>query len=240
MSYILLSLLLPATLWDILGGIFLCHPVAKLFNPTMAGHCMSQGSYWLSAAGVNTALDFITLLLPMPAVAGLHLPRRQKVALMLVFLLGFFVCVVGVVRFALVKVTSDENRQMSRPSPLSGSLSDITDTKAGSGLDAITWSAVEANVGIVCASLMALKPLVIKLCPKLLEEKTIPRHSLRLQLVKEQSWSPTMSDQTTLASPYPGSESSPTIKSARMRDSVMLPSLGKARKEKSYEMPDMR
>jgi hypothetical protein len=179
---VLMVLLLPAASWGIFGGTFLCSPTAKLWNPHLPGHCMSARDYWYSVAGIDIGLDFLVLFLPIPAISGLYLPRKQKVGLLLVFLLGFFVCIVSVVRLLTVLVTS-----------LDGSF-------VASGVWAIIWSAVEANVGIVCASLLALKPLAVKLFPKLMAETEPPRHSMRLPMIEAGVW-PGASDEAKLTMP---------------------------------------
>ena len=53
-----------------------------------------------------------------------------------------------------------------------------------SGIQAVTWSAVEVNIGIVCASLIALKPLLAHFCPCLLQDYSPPGHSTRLPMVQ--------------------------------------------------------
>jgi hypothetical protein len=178
----LMVLLLPAAIWGIFGGTFLCSPTAKLWNPHLHGHCMSAQDYWYSVAGIDIGLDFLVLLLPLPAISGLHLPRKQKFGLLLVFLLGFFVCIVSVVRLLTVLVTS-----------LDGDF-------VASGVWAIIWSAVEANVGIICASLLALKPLAAKLFPSILEEQKPPKHSMRLPMIEAGIW-PEGSDEAKLTMP---------------------------------------
>ncbi len=163
---VLMLALLPAAFWGIFGGTFLCTPTARLWNPQIAGHCMNAQNYWYSVAGIDIGLDFLILVLPLPAITRLRLPRKQKLGLILVFLLGFFVCVISVVRVCTVLVTA------------------LNDNYVASGIWAIVWSAVEANVGIICASLLALKPLLLELCPKLLVDNEIPRHSMRLNMVE--------------------------------------------------------
>lgn len=164
--WLLMVSLLPAALWGVFGGIFLCDPTEKIFNPAIKGTCRDAQTYWVSVAGVNIGLDFLTLLLPIPSISGLHLPRKQKVLTMLVFLLGFLVCLVSVVRLATVLITS--------------AMGDFV----VSGIWAIIWSAVEANVGITCASLLALKCLVVKCFPKAMHESGIPSHCMRIPEVK--------------------------------------------------------
>ncbi|KAK3712108.1 hypothetical protein LTR37_009199 [Vermiconidia calcicola] len=165
----ILLILLPAACWGIFGGTFLCSPTAKLWKPELPGHCKSARNYWYSVAGMNIGLDFITLLLPLPAIHGLHLPRKQKFALLFVFLLGFFVCIVSVARVVTVRIAAAKGDYVA------------------SGVWAIIWSAVEANVGIMCASLLAVKPLIVHLFPKLMEETEPPRHSMKLPMIEAES-----------------------------------------------------
>lgn len=104
LCYVLFFLLVPTVLWDIFAGTFLCRPMAKLWDPSIPGACMNAHDYWLSAAGMNIGLDFLVLLLPLPAITSLHLPRRQKICIIGVFLLGFFVCIVSIVRLLTVDI----------------------------------------------------------------------------------------------------------------------------------------
>jgi hypothetical protein len=152
LCYILLFFLLPATCWGIFGGIFLCSPTEKLWSPGIEGHCRNAQTYWVSVASVDIFLDLAILFLPIPAISALNLPRKQKVATLCVFLLGFVVCAVSIIRLATVLAIARQGDFVM------------------SGIWAIIWSVVEANVGIVCASLLALKCLVVKLWPAILEE----------------------------------------------------------------------
>ena len=200
---ILMFLLLPAACWGIFGGTFLCSPTAKLWNPTLAGHCMSAQDYWYSVAGINIGLDFLVLLLPLPAITTLRLPRKQKFGLIFVFLLGFFVCVVSVIRLLTVLVTS------------------MRGDFVASGVWAVIWSAVEANVGIVCASLLALKPLAAKLFPKLMEETEPPRHSMRLPMIEAGIWPYDLDEVRLNGPPSASTPATPTIMKSKESSKAM-------------------
>lgn len=52
--------------------------------------------------------------------------------------------------------------------------------EAGSGAAAVLWSSIEANTGIVCACLLCLKPLIVKMWPSLLSDSRPPRYNLQL------------------------------------------------------------
>jgi hypothetical protein len=179
--YFLLVLLIPVLCWSVFAGTFLCTPVAKLWKPQLPGHCMNARQYWLSAAAINIGMDFTVLLLPLPAITQLRLPRKQKICLILIFLLGFLVCVVSVVRITVVDYLEGSGRLVGKfhfhthtcPN------SQLT-SPAESGIQAVIWSVVEVNIGMICASLIALKPLLLHFCPRLLNDTSVPSHCLRL------------------------------------------------------------
>lgn len=54
-----------------------------------------------------------------------------------------------------------------------------------SSIDSFTWSSVEANTGIVCASLLALKPLLLRLFPTLMDEEMPPAYSTTLRVITD-------------------------------------------------------
>jgi len=112
--YFLLVLLIPVVCWSVFAGTFLCTPVAKLWKPHLPGRCMNPRQYWLSAAAINIGMDFTVLLLPLPAITQLRLPRKQKICLIFMFLLGFFVCVVSVVRLAVVDYLEGSGRLVGK------------------------------------------------------------------------------------------------------------------------------
>lgn len=69
----------------------------------------------------------------------------------------------------------------------------LTVVYIGSGIAAICWSAIEGNVGIMCASTIALKPLISYLFPKLFAPTGPPKHSMTLAQVNVWSWQSTAS-----------------------------------------------
>jgi hypothetical protein len=88
---------------------------------------------------------------------SLQIPRRQKVALLGILTIGWFVCVVSVLRLHALTV-----------------LSHHPDDRTYYSAATAYWSAIEMNLGIVCASLPALKPLIVTIIPRF-----ATRHSSR-------------------------------------------------------------
>ncbi|EFE29865.1 integral membrane protein, putative [Trichophyton benhamiae CBS 112371] len=68
--------------------IFQCDPIPKAWARDLPGTCVNLTAFWYANAALHTLTDVIILLLPMPVIKGLKLPRRQKLALNLVFALG--------------------------------------------------------------------------------------------------------------------------------------------------------
>lgn len=161
--YILLSALMPAVCWGIVAGILLCTPVRKLWEPRVPGHCMSARTYWSSVAGMDFVLDFSILMLPMHDFITLHLPRKQRLCLLTLYLLGFGVCLASAARLGGVLIADDEKQYQH------------------SGVLAIIWSAVEANSGIICASLLSFKPLLLRVFPSIAQETGPARHSMQIR-----------------------------------------------------------
>lgn len=71
-----------------LAAALQCRPLAAVWDPTIHGECFNTEQYILGIQGVNIALDFAILLLPIRPVWGLHRPWQDKMALSAVFLVG--------------------------------------------------------------------------------------------------------------------------------------------------------
>jgi hypothetical protein len=75
--------------WALFSSIFLCYPIRFFWDKSIQdGKCIDQFAVWFSNASINILQDFVILLLPMPMLRNLEIPRRQKRALMMVFALG--------------------------------------------------------------------------------------------------------------------------------------------------------
>ncbi|TID22784.1 putative inositol polyphosphate 5-phosphatase [Venturia nashicola] len=160
--YVVFSLLILSFTLGVFWGIFLCWPIKKLWQIERSGHCGNSLVYWTAAASINTGLDFLVWALPIPLVGRLKLPRRQMFWLCMLFLVGCFTCVIGIVRIIRVRDTAAHH---------------LFAKSAGAS---VTWSAVEANVGIICASLILIKPLLQKWFPDMLSSSAPSRRNLHL------------------------------------------------------------
>ena len=75
---------------SVVATIVQCDPIPRAWDKTILGRreCISMAQFWYANAGFSIATDIIILLLPMPLVYSLQIPRIQKMALIIVFALG--------------------------------------------------------------------------------------------------------------------------------------------------------
>jgi hypothetical protein len=68
--------------------VFICWPVAGFWDKTIQATCQNQHlGVYVNAAG-NLVTDIAIILLPLPSLWRLHLPRSQKWALFAIFGIG--------------------------------------------------------------------------------------------------------------------------------------------------------
>lgn len=167
-SYITLAIVNIAGIILTFLNIFQCQPIDAIFDVSSESNtqCIGLVNLYLASAPVNVITDLAILCLPLPVLTGMRLPQRQKTILVFTFCLGIFVTVVDVVRIYYLQQAA-----------LDGSGS-ISDTGSAPGQEAnfawnaslsLMWSAVEVNVGIVCACIPTLKPLVRRISPHWLD-----------------------------------------------------------------------
>lgn len=127
----------------------MCTPVSYFWDQKEKGTCMDRYAVWFANASINIVTDVIIFIMPMPVLRHLHLPQRQRLALMGIFGLGAFVCLTSVLRLKSLYSISWST--------------DITWDNGGAAM----WSSLEVNVGIICASLPTLRTTISRFFPKL-------------------------------------------------------------------------
>lgn len=74
--------------WAVISAFLNCIPVAKFWDDSIQGFCLNKTNLWFSNASMHISTDIAILIIPIPALMAVDLPRKQKVALMIMFALG--------------------------------------------------------------------------------------------------------------------------------------------------------
>ena len=144
-------------------NIIQCRPVHVGYESTRppTARCTDIVTLYLSSAPVNIITDLALLFIPFPILTSMRLPRNEKIILIITFSFGAFVAVVDVIRIAYLQSASVARLQEGSTGARDGDFSWIASLS-------FMWSAVEVHVGIICACVPGVKPLVAKVFPSLL------------------------------------------------------------------------
>ncbi|KAK7188961.1 hypothetical protein DPSP01_013239 [Paraphaeosphaeria sporulosa] len=125
--------------------IFNCDPIAGSWDLTLAttAKCVDKKSFYVGGSVPNVITDLVLVIMPLPYVWRLHASVAQRIVLGGIFALGMFVSIVSMIRLSVLLDTA-------------GGVFDVTYTFK----DVYMWSLVEINVGLTCACLPSLRPLV--------------------------------------------------------------------------------
>ncbi|KAK6359492.1 hypothetical protein TWF696_000648 [Orbilia brochopaga] len=131
---------------------FRCSPIGLVFDPESNRQpfpgCIGTVRIYFASAPVNILEDLAIIVLPIPVLTSLRLPNRQKAILLVVFSLGVFDIVVGLIRIHYFQLTETQALDFDYNAAYS-----------------FMWAAIEVNVGIVCASIPMTKPLISRFFP---------------------------------------------------------------------------
>ncbi|PKY08049.1 hypothetical protein P168DRAFT_314178 [Aspergillus campestris IBT 28561] len=150
---VFLAFVVISGLWAVLSTLFFCTPIRGFWDKSVHSYCLPQIVIWCVNAALQITTDLLTVILPMPALAKLHLARRQRFALIVIFAIGLFVVATSsirlwqVIEFIRGPDTTKENSS------------------------ATSWSYIETSVAIICASLPPLRPLIARLFPLPISEQ---------------------------------------------------------------------
>ncbi|KAJ8110526.1 hypothetical protein OPT61_g6656 [Boeremia exigua] len=128
-------------------AIFMCTPVSDYWTiGSPADSCLNEGTSTLVCGIINCVADLATTVTPIPLIIGLHMPRTQRCAIAFLFAMGIIVTVAGIVRTYFIYkslILNYDNTWYAYP----------------------LWiaAAIEIDLGVICASVPVLKPLLTKI-----------------------------------------------------------------------------
>ncbi|KAL0933783.1 uncharacterized protein CTRU02_210582 [Colletotrichum truncatum] len=132
-----------------LAWVYLCTPMAKIWEPELPGTCVDRAMWWLMLAVSNVATDLAILLLPIWILSPLSLRLVKKIEMTVFLMAGGFVIGPSIARMVMI--------------PIGFNNTDFTWTASIS----IIWCVVEANFGIICTCLPFLKAFMKHVAPKI-------------------------------------------------------------------------
>ncbi|RYP64867.1 hypothetical protein DL771_008582 [Monosporascus sp. 5C6A] len=169
-SWVVLGIVNVAGIVLTVMNIFQCRPVHAAFETYVdKPQCIPLLTEFICSAPVNIVTDLAILALPLPVLTGMRLPRRQKIILVLTFTLGVFITVVDVVRIYYLQQAVTEVSPTASINP-AATFGDQPDFAWNASLS-LMWSAVEVNIGVACACVPTLKPLIIRILPAMLLDR---------------------------------------------------------------------
>jgi hypothetical protein len=74
-------------LWAVCMHLSKCRPFTKAWDRNQEGYCHPV-SVWWALTYIHIATDFIIFVIPIPVLATMTIPLRQKAGLLFVFTLG--------------------------------------------------------------------------------------------------------------------------------------------------------
>jgi hypothetical protein len=88
-TWIVIAVITASAIAGVVTSLASCKPLTARWDPTkLATHCINSVRYWQGMSVPNIATDLVILILPMPPIWQLHLPKSQKIALTGVLILG--------------------------------------------------------------------------------------------------------------------------------------------------------
>ncbi|KAI1735567.1 hypothetical protein F4680DRAFT_302835 [Xylaria scruposa] len=133
------------------GTVLQCTPINKTWETSLQGTCIDRRVLFTVSSSFNILTDILILALPLRIFIDLKIPRRTKIALMFIFLLGFLTTITSIVRLVLL---------------IQGLFMLKTTLSADANIGFVT-SAIETNLALITASAPALRPLLRSWFPKL-------------------------------------------------------------------------
>ncbi|KAG9674275.1 hypothetical protein KCU99_g7599, partial [Aureobasidium melanogenum] len=128
--------------------IFQCSPVEAVWNITIQKKkCIDTIPAFYASTVESVLVDILLIAFAAPKIMRLNLHARQKNALLFTICLGGIPVIASIVR--AIRVSSILHAE----------------DKTWVSFDSSIWSAVDANVSIICASVPSLKPLLRQIAP---------------------------------------------------------------------------
>lgn len=89
-----------------MANVFQCTPIDVAWDTKKKGSCINRVGLYLSNAGLDIFQDLFIYVLPIRVLYQLNLPKKQRIALIAIFVVGGFVVVTGILRLNSLKTAA--------------------------------------------------------------------------------------------------------------------------------------
>ncbi|KAJ4990484.1 cytidine and deoxycytidylate deaminase zinc-binding region [Stagonosporopsis vannaccii] len=127
--------------------IFSCTPIQSFWDRDIKGTCLDVGAIGFANSANAILQDLMILIMPMPSLYRLQMKRWRKIAVAFMFAVGAFGCITTIIRLhylAGFKISLDPTWDYT---------------------NVTIWTGAELAAGIVCASLPAVRQLLVIILP---------------------------------------------------------------------------
>ncbi|KXJ87329.1 hypothetical protein Micbo1qcDRAFT_99711, partial [Microdochium bolleyi] len=127
-----------------------CRPIQAYWDHTIPGaQCWDTNITIFVNASLNSVIDVVVYLWPIRPLWALQLPTQQRLGLVALFSMGLIVCVVGIMRIYYLSQVF------------------VGGDTLWNGIPIWICSVLEVNLGIICACLTGVKPVLARLLPQI-------------------------------------------------------------------------
>ncbi|MCJ1275265.1 hypothetical protein MMC21_003066 [Puttea exsequens] len=148
--------------------LFSCNPIAKSWDPMIPGRCLYQIGIFKAVTVFSLVTNIVILVLPLHMIWNLHMALKRRLFLLAVLAMGILPILSLVIRLT---VTHDSRK----------SYREYGADPTWNTVFVQNWEAVEYGSGLVCASIVHLKPLLRHLKPDSLGSAFTANRSRREQ-----------------------------------------------------------
>ncbi|PTD07116.1 hypothetical protein FCULG_00005780 [Fusarium culmorum] len=141
--------------------IFQCSPIDKAWKPFMQqGQCIDKNKFFIGNSIPNIIVDAMMIGLPVFEVSKVQVPRSQKIAIAGIFLLGGLIVIISCIRLKFIVSLLQ-----------AGPTADFTKLISAPWI----WTVIEPTVGLLCACLPTMQPLLYLLFGRFITKATQDR-----------------------------------------------------------------
>lgn len=82
----------------VFGTTFQCTPIDFAWNKSQPGHCLNVATLFVTLGIINAVTDIIIVVMPLPLIWKLRLPKGRRIGVCGIFALSSIVIVASIVR----------------------------------------------------------------------------------------------------------------------------------------------